>query len=89
MSQSSVLVTVGPERAPLLCLACRGQLFSRREIKLNTTGMEFFNLEWANRSGTALVCDRCTFVHTFAGNGFELWDPAEGSYPVGSVPEPG
>jgi hypothetical protein len=88
MSRSSSLVTVGPERAPLLCLACRGQLFSEREIKLNTSGMEFFGLEWANRSGTALICDRCSFVHTFAGEGFEMWAP-DGGYPGGTATESG
>jgi hypothetical protein len=65
---------------PLHCLVCRGQLFSDREIKLNTSGMEFLGMEWANRSGTALICDRCSFVHTFAGGGFELWAPSDG-YP--------
>jgi hypothetical protein len=80
MSRSSSLVTVGPERAPLYCLVCRGQLFSDREIKLNTSGMEFLGMEWANRSGTAIICDTCSFVHTFAGDGFELWDPS-GGYP--------
>jgi hypothetical protein len=78
MSRSPRLVTVGPQRAPLHRLVCRGQLFTDREIKLNTSGMEFLGLEWANRSGTALICDRCGFVHTFAGNEFELWDPGEG-----------
>jgi len=55
-------------------------LFTDREIKLNTSGMEFLGMEWANRSGTALICDTCSFVHTFADSEFELWDPREG-YP--------
>jgi hypothetical protein len=80
MSRSPSLVTVGPQRAPLYCLICRGQLFTDREIKLNTSGMEFLGMEWANRSGTALICDGCSFVHTFADKGFELWD-ASGGYP--------
>jgi hypothetical protein len=50
--------------------------------------MEFFGLEWANRSGTALICDRCSFVHTFAGDGFEMWAP-DGGYPGGTVIESG
>jgi hypothetical protein len=62
MSRSSSLVTVGPERLPLHCLVCRGQLFKDRQIKLNT-------MEWLARYGTALICDRCSFVHTFAGGG--------------------
>ena len=73
MSRSSSLVTVGPERAPLHCLVCRGQLFKDRQIKLNT-------MEWLARYGTALICDRCGFVHTFAGGAVELWDPDKG-YP--------
>jgi hypothetical protein len=43
-------------------------------------GMEFLGMEWANRSGTALICDRCSFVHTFAGGDYELWVPSDG-YP--------
>ena len=77
---SSSLVTIGPNRVPLRCLVCRGQQFSDREIKLNTSGMEFLGMEWANRSGTAIICDQCSFVHTFADTQFELWDPDRG-YP--------
>lgn len=80
MSRSPNLVTIGSRRLPLYCLVCRGQLFDDREIKLNTSGMEFLDMGWANRSGTALICDNCTFVHTFADNVFELWDP-DGGYP--------
>jgi len=80
MSRSGSLVTVGADRSPLHCLICRGQTFADREIKLNTSGMEFLGMEWANRSGTALICDQCGFVHTFAGQAFELWDPG-GGYP--------
>ena len=35
-------------------------------------------MEWRARYGTALICDRCSFVHTFAGGGIELWDPGKG-----------
>jgi hypothetical protein len=80
MASSPSLVTLGPRRAPLQCLVCEGSLFADQEIKLNTSGMEFLGAEWADRSGTALICDRCGFVHTFAGSEFELWDPS-GGYP--------
>lgn len=80
MSRSSSLVTVGANRAPLHCLVCRGQLFTDREVMLNTSGMELLGIEWANRSGTALICDNCSFVHTFADTEFELWKP-KGGYP--------
>lgn len=79
------LVTVGPEQDPMLCLMCEASLFADQEIKLNTTGMEFLNLGWANSSGTALICADCGFVHTFAYESFQLWEP-DGGYPR---PEPG
>ena len=48
------------------CLVCAGTGFSYREIKLNTSGMSFMNLDWANKSGTGVICDACGYVHTFA-----------------------
>ena len=36
------------------------------------------SLDWANRSGTGLLCDRCGFVPTFIGTEFEPWDPSGG-----------
>jgi len=76
----SSLVTIGPGRAPFQCLVCQARHFTAREIMLNTGGMEILGIEWANRSGTALICDRCGYVHTFAGSVFELWKPDRG-YP--------
>jgi hypothetical protein len=81
MSQSPLLVTIGPERVPLSCLVCRGQRFTGQEIKLNTSGMEFLGMGWANQSGTALICVRCGFVHTFAGKEFEVWVREPGKSP--------
>jgi hypothetical protein len=52
---------------PLRCLVCSGRAFARREVKMNTTGMSFMNLDWANRSGDGAVCRTCGFVHTFLG----------------------
>jgi len=43
-----------------------GTEFSYSEIKLNTSGVSFMNLDWANKSGTGVICDACGFVHTFA-----------------------
>jgi hypothetical protein len=41
---------------------------------LNTTGAEFFGIEWANRTATALICTDCGFVHEFLGDCLELYD---------------
>jgi len=51
----------------LACLVCEGTEFSYREVKLNTSGMSFMNLDWANKSGVGAICDGCSYVHTFAG----------------------
>ena len=51
----------------LACLVCAGSEFTYREIKLNTSGMSFMGLDWANKSGTGCICNGCGFVHTFAG----------------------
>jgi hypothetical protein len=56
--------------------------FYDREIKLNTTGAELFNLGWANQSAVGLVCDGCGYVHTFVSGSVELWKP-DGAYPSG------
>jgi predicted nucleic-acid-binding Zn-ribbon protein len=48
------------------CLTCDGEVFREREVKLNSTGMELFNMAWANESATGLICRSCGFVQLFA-----------------------
>ena len=79
MSRKPSLVTVGSGRHRFKCLVCSGNLFFDREIKLNTSGAEFFNVAWANQSATGLVCERCSYLHTFVSD-VELWEP-DGGYP--------
>ena len=60
----------------LACVVCRGREFDRREIKLNTTGLSFMGLDWANKSADGAICRACGFVHSFVG---ELeWRTPEG-----------
>jgi predicted nucleic-acid-binding Zn-ribbon protein len=66
----------------LQCLVCGGGEFWDREVKLNSTGMEFLNLAWANRSALGLLCARCGYVHEFVGDAVKLWD-RDGGYPAG------
>ena len=77
MPRKPSLVTIGPQRHPFTCHVCRGQLFVDRQIQLNTSGMEFFGVEWANRSATGLICDSCGYVHMFVNDAIELWKPEE------------
>ena len=80
MSGSPSLVTIGAGRLRFACPACKGNLFYDRQIKLNTTGAEFFNMGWANESADGLVCQRCGYLHTFVSGSVELWQP-DGGYP--------
>ena len=49
----------------LACLICAGETFLQREVMLNTSGMTFMGMDWANRSGVGAICRTCGFVHTF------------------------
>jgi hypothetical protein len=60
----------------LVCLVCGADTFARREIKLNTTGMSFFGLDWANKSGDGAICRTCGFIHTFLEGALEWRRPA-------------
>jgi predicted nucleic-acid-binding Zn-ribbon protein len=54
-----------PNGATLRCEICKHEQFFRREGKIQTTAMTFFDLDWANASATCLVCTRCGYVHWF------------------------
>lgn len=76
--KKAALATIS--RNPFRCLVCRSELFFDREVKLNTTGAELFDLGWANQSATGLVCAQCGYVHLFLNDAIELWQ-AEHGYP--------
>jgi hypothetical protein len=64
---------------PFACGICQGNLFLPREVKINTTGAEFFNFGWANESANGLTCVRCGYLHQFVMP-LEYWQPENG-YP--------
>lgn len=49
----------------VLCPFCQFDQFDDREIKLNTTGMSLFGLDWANKAATGLVCAQCGYIQMF------------------------
>ncbi|GAA3536300.1 hypothetical protein GCM10022234_36390 [Aeromicrobium panaciterrae] len=51
---------------PLVCNVCGNDEFLQREIKMQTTGMTFFDLDFLNESSDGVVCNRCGYVHMFA-----------------------
>ncbi|HUR62511.1 MAG TPA: hypothetical protein VM286_09140 [Candidatus Thermoplasmatota archaeon] len=50
----------------LACLVCGGGRFWSKRILLNTAGLTFMKLDWANRDAVAVICSACGYVHSFA-----------------------
>ena len=70
-------VFIRPTQRFLACHACQGLVFAQREIKMNTTGMSFFDLDWLNKSADGVICVRCGFVHTFMGGAHQWVAPED------------
>ena len=49
----------------LVCPVCNHDKFWFRETLMNTPGMTFFGLEWANKRATNYICDKCGYVYWF------------------------
>lgn len=49
----------------LECVICKNTTFWTRTTLMNTKGLTFLNLEWANKSATNYVCNECGYVHWF------------------------
>ncbi len=50
---------------PLTCLVCGFDRFDKREGQLNTAGLSFLGLDWANESAVCVICQNCGFIHWF------------------------
>ena len=57
----------GYERAgrQVVCSHCGGVEFDERSAQLNTAGLTFLDLDWANRNATVLVCQQCGHIEWF------------------------
>lgn len=69
-------VFIRPTQTFLSCHVCNGLRFAQREIKMTTTGMTFFDMDWLNKSAEGAICIRCGFVHTFMADAQQWVDPA-------------
>jgi predicted nucleic-acid-binding Zn-ribbon protein len=49
----------------IICHHCGNDQFEQRFILLNTPGMTFFSLDWANRTASVLACTRCSHLQWF------------------------
>jgi predicted nucleic-acid-binding Zn-ribbon protein len=56
-----------PTGKELTCLVCGANHFFSREALLNTPGMTFLKLDWANATASCLVCEVCGYIHWFLG----------------------
>lgn len=56
---------------PVKCAHCKHDRFIEGRAQLNTAGMTFLNLDWANRSAATLTCTACGRIEWF------LADPEE------------
>ena len=56
---------------PVRCPHCGGERFVEGRAQLNTAGLTFLNLDWANRSAATLACVACGRLEWF------LADPEE------------
>ncbi len=56
---------------PVTCVHCKHDHFVEGRAQLNTAGMTFLNLDWANRSVATLTCTVCGRIEWF------LADPEE------------
>ncbi|MFF1447762.1 hypothetical protein ACFVYF_06360 [Streptomyces sp. NPDC058274] len=57
----------------ITCQVCKSDRFRGRGIKLNSTGMEFMKLAWADETATGLICWQCGYVHLFANSALQLY----------------
>ncbi len=49
----------------LVCPMCENDTFYTRETLMNTAGMAFFNLEFANKAADNYICDKCGYIYWF------------------------
>lgn len=47
------------------CPHCGNDKFARSSAQLNSTGMTFVGLDWADRSATTLACTQCGRIEWF------------------------
>jgi hypothetical protein len=57
---------------PVRCSHCGGERFLKGRAQLNSAGLTFLNLDWANRSAATLACVECGRLEWFLADPQEL-----------------
>jgi len=50
----------------IVCSHCENNVFHKGSALLNTSGMTFLGLDWANKEATVLSCQSCGQIQWFA-----------------------
>ena len=59
------LISYEAEGKTVTCPHCGNIHFSEGTAMLNTPGLTFIGLDWANRSATVLICKQCSRIEWF------------------------
>ena len=49
----------------ITCKYCGNDIFELSRVQLNTAGMTFLDLDWANKSAYVLACSECGHLEWF------------------------
>ena len=49
----------------LVCPICGCKKFFKRSTLMNTKGMTFFDMDWADSEATNFICEDCTYIYWF------------------------
>lgn len=59
------IVTYEAHGKLVVCPHCQHDGFTQGQALLNTPGLTFLGLDWANRSATILICKQCGHIEWF------------------------
>ena len=76
LSKDKPKTIVLPTGKALACVVCGAERFHPRQAMLNTPGMTFLKLDWANAVAECYVCEQCGYLHWFVGGPRVADDPA-------------
>ena len=71
MAPKPVRAAIGEMR--ITCQVCGSDVFRERDVLLNSVGLEFMKMAWADETATGLICRRCGFVHLFVNRDLKLY----------------
>lgn len=63
MTDGARVIEVAGHR--LVCPICGSDTFVERRSLLNTRGLTFFGLDWANRAAMNYICATCGYIMWF------------------------